>query len=161
MGYLRKVKSVNKNLQYNVNNQIIRQYKKAYPNANIYTRKFSKKFIKSLVDDIEKYSDIEYAEVFYEYNLFHANWYDIEGMGYGWIWTSYPEKHWRTAIGKCYIDALSTMAIPKDFKIIIVEDKDFIMVLLPTRTVFDGWYPCNRDIYLYLGKPVDSYSAFM
>lgn len=134
--------------KYNITNNIIRKYKRNFPNAKVYTKKLSKKHLYDLIDNHEDYPIIEYSEEFYELNLYDSNWIDIEGMGYGWIWSIYPQKLWREKIGEACRSYIKNIKIIKNEKIIICEQDDEIFITLPRRLV------TNSDFHIYLGKKI-------
>lgn len=139
--------------QYNISNQIIRNYRKKFPYAHIYTRQYSTKFLLTYLNNHEEYPYIEYIDEFYEYHPNHSNWFDIEGMGYGWIWMSFPSGLWRRKIQESALSHIHSLKkSTKKLKIIVVEMNDMIIFHFPTRKIQEKSYPTHRDFIVCLSK---------
>ena len=132
--------------QYNINNHLMRRYKKSFPSANVYTKPFAYSKIAKIIDETRKeYPKIETDIEFYEHNIYQSNWIDVEGMGYGWIWFKEPKNNWRKLISEYTCNWLSD--VKKGFKTIFIEDEDFIIIHVPSRTL-----ESKADIIITLGK---------
>lgn len=57
---------------------------------------------KRIINTIKKYKYIESDILWFDYEEYQeeANWYDIEGMGYGWLWLHRKPKEYRDVIVK-------------------------------------------------------------
>lgn len=123
------------NKQYNINNSLIRKYKKIYPSAKVKSKNISKsKLLKFINETKNQYTNVECSIVFYEENLYRHNWIDIEGMGYGWIWYKRPKNKWRKSIVEFFKNNLYAYEINKEFKFIFVQDEEFLIIHIPSRT---------------------------
>ena len=137
----------------NIINSILRDYKKKYGNNNVSYQKLSKVYINNIIKQNVEYPFVECVEMFYDDSLTFNNWIDVEGMGYGWIWSDCPRCQWRNKICSLirnYYFKQKTFKNTK--KMIVIKTPEKIIFHIPSRFYNFKKGKFNSDVVITFSK---------
>ena len=115
--------------------QIYAEYSLGYGPSNVKIKSVNKSLLTEMINDSSKLRFIQESCEFYDdeeiENQTEANWIDIEGEGFGWVFLNYPARKWHKVMRLrmlSYIKELSKrIESGEELIAVVAKDKDVII----------------------------------
>lgn len=109
---------------------------------------------KRILKQIDKYPYIEFNYIWYDDDEYpdEYTWFDIEGMGYGWLFLHHKPKEYREVIAKHAKKLITRSKLYQ--KMGIIKDENNLIFSIPSKDM-------NRIYSIRLSNDKDSKYFFM